>query len=632
MRFSIGDPDNILPVEPDHNDPIAAAMGIHWHRITSMDGTNFESLLSDAGELQAELQLNRMLAEYEPSVTSKPHSNASSAGTCTDSPVSAKPEAEHRQQDMDASVSAAAAAAAAMTAAAETTGKLERLDGLSAAAAVDPAAAAAVAVAAPAVKLERLDGLLAAAAIDPATAAAVPRPASAAADDMEGVVGVLGLHSQPMLSPAAVAGALAGGHHLHPTLHVDVPASAVSCGAYTQQLWLQQQQQQQQAQCDTAVSSPQGMQGHMKFSSSGGNGSSSGSPGSTHLSSVNITLGLVNPAIAHLVAGGERNATSAPCTMVAAYTPNGSYSPNPAVPKGAFTQGTLRPHSPSHGWQQAQQQQQQQPHQLQQRPSPFRDLQHQQQQMLAISDTCWGAQATKGHKQHKHSHLLTGLHSGASSHHQLELHSSHQQQLQQLQQLQHLHSSSHTGSPVTPAAAAGAAAAAAAAAAGGCSRPMRSVPWAGSSAGMMHSSQQQQSAAAVAAAAIHSTGRWSQHNEGPLPLDVTHEDEADLAGLFDGDADVVMTHSPTDTAPLAAAAGVPLSPMMMSGGAAVCAATAQDQAKLESLIQELQTSPAVPDGRLGCTPLNDVADGLMDMPAWGSSSSGSLDLLSGGCW
>lgn len=77
---------------------------------------------------------------------------------------------------------------------------------------------------------------------------------------------------------------------------------------------------------------------------------------------------------------------------------------------------------------------------------------------------------------------------------------------------------------------------------------------------------------------------------------------------------------------------MPVSPMMMSDGGAVCAATAQDQAKLESLIQQLQTSPAVPDSRLGSAPLTDVAEGLMDLPAWGSSSSGSLDLLAPGGW
>lgn len=55
-------------------------------------------------------------------------------------------------------------------------------------------------------------------------------------------------------------------------------------------------------------------------------------------------------------------------------------------------------------------------------------------------------------------------------------------------------------------------------------------------------------------------------------------------------------------------------------------------AKLESLIEELQTG-AAPSSRLGSAPLNEVAGELLALPAWGSSSSGSLDhILSGECW
>lgn len=616
MRFSIGDPENILPVEADHTDPIAAAMGIHWHRITSMDGTDFDSLLSDGGgELQAELQLNRMLAEYEPSVTSKPHSNAGSAGQCTDSPASAKPSAEHfagcfsTQQHMELDMGNSAAAAAAAP--------RDVPESLSSAVKIDPAAAAAAAVTGPLPKIVR------------------------STSNLQKASSSLGGIGQSMLTPAAVAGALAAGH-MHPALHVDVPSPSVSCGAPSQQ-------QQQHVKSEGAVSSPQGVPGgQLKLSSSGGNASSSGSPASAHLSSVNINLGLVNPAVAHLVAGGDRNATSAPCTMVAAYTPNGTYSPNPTLPRGAFTQGVpQRPHSPPNAWQHTAQQAHSTAQHVQQahmqlgglsagqRPSPFNDLQHQQQQMQTHSNMdLWGAAMPTCHKQH--SHLLAGLYSSTSTHQ--HMHIAHHQQ-------QHMQSSSLMGSPATPAAASGAAAAV-----GPFSGPMRSAAWASSSAGCMPSSQQQQqqqSAAAVAAAAIHSTGRWSQHNEGPLPIDVTHEDEADLARLFEGegDADVAMTNAPAVAesalgAPAAAAVqltastasvGVSVSPLMVSANAAVGAASAQDTAKLESLIQELQTG-AVPDSRLGSAPLAEVAGDLMDLPAWGSSSSGSLDLLTGECW
>jgi hypothetical protein len=71
--------------------------------------------------------------------------------------------------------------------------------------------------------------------------------------------------------------------------------------------------------------------------------------------------------------------------------------------------------------------------------------------------------------------------------------------------------------------------------------------------------------------------------------------------------------------------------MTASNGGAVGASAAQDQAKLESLIQELQTG-AVPDSRLGSAPLAEVAGELLDLPAWGSSSNGALDLMTGSCW
>jgi hypothetical protein len=258
--------------------------------------------------------------------------------------------------------------------------------------------------------------------------------------------------------------------------------------------------------------------------------------------------------------------------------------------------------------------------------------------MHAMSDAWGAASPTTSHKQH--SHLLSGMYSAASSHqHVLHLHAAHHQQ-------QHMHSSSPLSSPAAHAAAAGAAAAAS----GAFTSPLRSCAWAGSSAGAHSSEPQQQqqeqeqqqeptSAAAAAAAAIHSTGRWSQHNEGPLPLDVTHEDEADLARLFDGDSDVAMASAPAvpaapSTAAAAAAAGACNSPMVGSGGGAVPEAAAHDcAAKLESLIEELQTGAAAPSSRLGSAPLNEVAGELLALPAWGSSSSGSLDhILSPDCW
>jgi hypothetical protein len=140
--------------------------------------------------------------------------------------------------------------------------------------------------------------------------------------------------------------------------------------------------------------------------------------------------------------------------------------------------------------------------------------------------------------------------------------------------------------------------------------------------------QQQHTAAAAAAAAIHCTARWSQAQDGPLPLEVTHEEEAELVTLLhvEADADMAMTDAP---APGSAGGNGGSGPLGLFEHA-VGAATAQDQAKLESLIQELQSGAAT-DSRLGAAPMPEAGD-LMEMPAWRSSSSGCLGLLPNDCW
>jgi hypothetical protein len=597
MRFSIGDPDNILDPDVDANDPIAAAMGVHWHRITSMDGTDFDSLLSDGCEMQAEYGLNKMLAEYEPSVTSKHHSPGGSGGPATGSspPQASQPAAEHsqhstqqgRQQSMQ-----------------QPQGEVSE--------GIDPAAAAAAPQDIPQLLMRAGLGIK----VEPTAASVAAHLAALVAP--AGLRGEAAAPAATCSAGAAVAAACAGAH-LHPNLHVDVPSPTVSGGPCSHQHHHHQQQQQSMLKYESAVDSPPEAATHHMSGSSGGTGSSggSGSPATTHLSHVNINLGLVNPAIAHLIAGGERGATSAPCTMVAAYTPNGSYSPNPALPKGAFTQGPLRPHSPPQGWQQQQSSQQllqQQPQQqvhmgAGSRLSPFNNQQHQQQQLQATGDV-WGA-ATPTCISQQQQHMSSGMYSAASSPHQMALHLPHHH----LQQ--HLQASSMMGSPATPTAASGA---------GAYASPLRhssAHAWNSSSPGV-HSSQQllqqQHSAAAAAAAAINCTARWSQAQDGSLPLEPTHEEEAELATLLhvEAGADVAMTdaHAP------GSAGGNVLR--------AVGAAAAQDQAKLESLFQELQSGAAT-DSRLGAAALPEAGD-LMEMPAWRSSSSGCLGLLPNDCW
>jgi hypothetical protein len=609
MRFSIGDPDNILGPDVDHNDPIAAAMGVHWHRITSMDGTDFDSLLSDGCEMQAEYHLNKMLAEYEPSVTSKHHSQGGSAGPATgvSPPRAAQHSAEHTQQSMQQ----------------QQQGDVSE--------GIDPAAAAAAPQSIPQLLMRAGLGIK----VEP-TAASV-------AAHLAALVAPTGFRGEAAAPAAAAATSIAGaaaaaahaGAHLHPNLHVDVPSPTVSGGPCSHHHHQHQQQQQQQTllKYEPAVNSPPEAAVHHLSGSSGGTGSSggSGSPATTHLSHVNINLGLVNPAIAHLIAGGERGATSAPCTMVAAYTPNGSYSPNPALPKGAFTQG------PPQGWQQLQQQQltqellQQQPQQqvymgAGSRLSPFNNLQHQQQQLQGIGGARGAATPTCISQQQQH--MSSGMYSAASSPHQLALHLPHHH----LQQ--HLQASSMLGSPATPTAASGA---------GAYASPLRNSSahtWNSSSPGV-HSSQQllqqQHSAAAAAAAAINCTARWSQAQDGSLSLEPTHEEEAELVTLLhvEADADVAMTDAhatgsvggnmPAHSSAAAGGSG-PLELFKRAEGAA----TAQDQAKLESLIQELQTGAAT-DSRLVPGPMAEAGD-LMEMPAWRSSSSGCLGLLPNDCW
>jgi hypothetical protein len=132
-----------------------------------------------------------------------------------------------------------------------------------------------------------------------------------------------------------------------------------------------------------------------------------------------------------VVAGGDRGALSAPCTVTAAYTPSGyNQQQQHMLPQGAFTQG---------GQQQQQQQQQQgllpqMCPQQQGRYTPFQHPENQQQHMNHICQDQGNAAQQQHHQQQQQQFAqpgaayqpalaggLPGFDSGNSSHH-------HQQQ------------------------------------------------------------------------------------------------------------------------------------------------------------------------------------------------------------